>query len=60
MRLVRWLVVLVAVVATLAIGAVADASSHSVSDTMYAATGPMLLVWLLVAVALRLLRPRSA
>jgi len=58
MRMVRWLVVVAGMVGSVAIGAVVDQTSHSVSDTLYGAAVPVLLLWLVIGVVLLLLRPR--
>ena len=58
MRVLRLLVVAGGVVRTVAIGAAVDRSSHSVSDTLYGAAGPVLLLWLAVAALLLLPRVR--
>jgi hypothetical protein len=58
MRSVRWLVVTAGMVGSVAIGAVVDRTSHSVSDTFYGAAVPVLLLWIVVGLALLLLRPR--
>ena len=58
MRIVRWIVVLIAVVASVFIGIVVDRSSHSVSDTLYGAAVPVFVVWLVVGLILLVLRRR--
>ncbi|HEY7527418.1 MAG TPA: hypothetical protein VIA82_11370 [Candidatus Limnocylindria bacterium] len=60
MRTVRWLVVAAGMVGSVAIGAVVDRTSHSVSDTLYGAAVPVLLLWMGVALVLVFLRPRRA
>jgi len=60
MRVLRWLAVVAGVVASVAIGAIVDRSSHSVSDTLYASAGPVLLVWLVVGLAVLFLDRRPA
>jgi hypothetical protein len=60
MRIVRWLLVLIGVAGSVAIGAAVDRSSHSVSDTLYGSVIPVLLLWLVVGLVLLALRPRRA
>jgi hypothetical protein len=60
MRTLRWLVVAAGLIGTIAIGAVVDSSSHSVSDTLYGAAVPVLLMWLVISAVLVLLRRRQA
>ncbi len=60
MRLRRGFLVLAGAIATVAIGAVVDASSHSVSDTLYGAATPVLILWLVIGLVLLLGRQRSA
>ena len=55
MRVIRLLLVVLAVAGTVAIGIAVDRSSHSVSDTLYGAAAPVLLLWLVVGAALLLL-----
>jgi hypothetical protein len=57
MRTVRWLVVMAGIIGSVAIGAVVDRTSPSVSDTLYGAAVPVALVWLGVSLALLILRP---
>ena len=56
MRVLRLLLVAVGIVGSVAIGAAVDRSSHSVSDTLYGAAGPILLLWLVIAALLLLPR----
>ena len=58
MRFLRLLLVTAGIAGTLAIGAAVDRSSHSVSDTLYGAAVPVLLLWLAITVALLLLSLR--
>ena len=60
MRFLRLLVVAGGVAGTVAIGAAVDRSSHSVSDTLYGAAGPVLLLWLVIAALLLLPRLRRS
>jgi hypothetical protein len=60
MRALRFLVVGFGVAASLIIGFLVDRTSHSVSDTLYAAAAPVALTWLAVAVLLVALRRRTA
>jgi hypothetical protein len=60
MRTARWVAVLVGAAASAAVGIVVDRSSHSVSDTLYEAAGPVLLIWLVVGLVLFILRSRQA
>ncbi|HEX6655796.1 MAG TPA: hypothetical protein VF153_06255 [Candidatus Limnocylindria bacterium] len=60
MPLLRLLLVAVAIVGTVAISVAVDQSSHSVSDTLYGAAGPVLLLWLVVAALLLLPRLRRS
>jgi hypothetical protein len=55
MRVLSWLVVAAGIAGSLAIGAAVDRTSHSVSDTLYGAAGPVLLLWLVIGAALLLL-----
>ncbi len=58
MRVVRLLVIVVGVLASVAIGFVVDRSSHSVSDTLEGAALPVLLVWVAVIATVAVLRRR--
>lgn len=55
MRFLRFLILGVAVAATVVIGVAVDQNSHSVSDTLIGATGPVLVTWLVTAAMLLLL-----
>lgn len=54
-----WGVLVLGVVVTGIIGALVDSGSHSVSDTLYGAAGPVLLVWVAVAGVLVMIGRRS-
>jgi hypothetical protein len=61
MGVLRLVLVLAGLIGTLIIGAAVDRTSHSVSDTLYGAAAPVLLLWLAVAAVLLLLqRPRGS
>lgn len=60
MRTLRIAAITVGGLATIAIGVVVDPASHSVSDTLYGAAVPVLLVWLAVAGVLLLPRRHPA
>jgi hypothetical protein len=60
MPALRRLLVVVGIAGTILIGAAVERGSHSVSDTLYGAIGPVLLLWLIIGLALVLLRRRQA
>ena len=56
MRTIRWLLALAGAIGTIAIGAIVDRTSHSVSDTLYGTAVPVLLLWLVIGGTLVFLR----
>jgi len=60
MRTLRWLLVVAGMIGTVLIGAAIDRGSHSVSDMLYGAAIPLLVLWLVIGIVLLLLRPGRA